>query len=75
MISPVGVSVPVVSFTRKLTTVSLFWFAADNAVQDGSRPKKRGVRPRVDSQPTTFNMPVRRSTAKIAMLSWPRFDP
>ena len=36
--------------------------------------KKRGVLPRVGSQPTGSSTPAAPSTRKITMLSWPRFD-
>jgi hypothetical protein len=36
---------------------------------------KRGVLPWVGSQPTGWSVPVDSSTRKIAMLSWPRFEP
>src|SRR5262249_51176176 len=57
-ISPVGVSVPVVPWILKITTLSLFWFAAYRCVPDGSMPKYRGILPWVGSHPIDVSRPV-----------------
>ena len=53
---------------------SEFWLAASRNVPVGSMAKFRGVLPRVERWPAAVSYPVCGSTAKIAMLSWPRFE-
>ena len=72
---PVGVSRPDSTSMWNVTTLSLFWFSASRKVPDGSISKLRGVLPPVDWCPTAVSRPVTSSTAKIAMLSCPRFEP
>lgn len=72
---PAGVSAPVAESIRKVTMVSVSWFAASTNAPLGSMLKLRGVLPWVDSCPNGFSRPDDWSMAKMAMVSWPRLEP
>ncbi len=74
MTCPVAARAPDSGSTPNSTIESLRWLAAKRRVPAGLRPMKRGVEPRVGSQPAADSVPFDSSTRKIPTLSCPRFD-